>query len=367
VNLTCYYTSKQGFLRNLDLAQGSKSSKSRRISTILRICVAGAALYFVFRNEDFGELTGTLLGMNLWVFGGVVGILFFSQLIFVSRWWLLLRVQGIRINLWAAFKLHLLGLFYNNFLPTSVGGDVLRAWYVTKHTDKRLEAALSVFVDRVIGFSGLIAMAACFYWLVPVEGQAGQMEIDFKFDAIGALAKHGWTVAYVAGALVAILCILLITGKGRSALNKAWSFLRERGSRAAGKTSVAIRLYCRKPLAILLAYVLTFCCQATFIVGLYFAGRDLGMTAPFKYYFVFFPAAWVLGLLPVSIGGLGIWEGGLKIMFTQLASVTSEQAVALAVCHRVAWLIASLPGVVIHLAGAHLPKEFFVDDGGSVK
>jgi hypothetical protein len=53
-------------------------------------------------------------------------------------------------------------------------------------------------------------------------------------------------------------------------------------------------------------------------------------------------------------------------MFTQLASVTSEQAVALAVCHRVVWLIASLPGVIIHLAGAHLPKDFFIDEQGSI-
>jgi hypothetical protein len=48
-------------------------------------------------------------------------------------------------------------------------------------------------------------------------------------------------------------------------------------------------------------------------------------------------------------------------MFTKLASVSSEQAVALAVCHRVIWLIGSLPGVVIHLAGAHLPKELLND------
>ncbi len=348
------------------MAQGPKSKKRRRISTILRFCVAGVALYLVFRNEDLGKLTGTLLGMNLWVFVSVVAILFFSQFIFVSRWWLLLRVQGIKIKIWAAFKLHLLGLFYNNFLPSSVGGDVLRAWYVTKHTDKRLEAALSVFVDRIIGFSGLIAMAACFYWFVPVEGQGNQLEINFEFDTFRSLAEYGWIAVYAAGAFTAVLCLLLLTGKGRAVLKKAWLFLRDRGSRAAGKASNAIRIYCRKPLAILLAYVLTFCCQAVFIVGLWFAGRNLGMTAPLKYYFVFFPAAWVLGLLPVSVGGLGIWEGGLKIMFTQLASVTSEQAVALAVCHRVVWLIASLPGVIIHLAGAHLPKEFFVDDGNAV-
>ncbi len=71
--------------------------------------------------------------------------------------------------------------------------------------------------------------------------------------------------------------------------------------------------------------------------------------------------AWVFGAIPVSIGGVGVVEGFLVIMFTQFAGVEAEAALALALCQRIVWMITSLPGAAIHLIGAHLPKDFFVD------
>jgi len=132
----------------------AKGKKKKYISYILRFAVAAVALYIAFRGEDLGQVAEVLLGLKLWVLAAVLGIFFISQLIFVARWNMLLRVQSIKIGFWSAVRLHLLGLFYNNCLPTSVGGDFLRAWYVTRHTDKKLEAALSVFVDRAVGLTG---------------------------------------------------------------------------------------------------------------------------------------------------------------------------------------------------------------------
>ena len=94
-------------------------------------------------------------------------------------------------------------------------------------------------------------------------------------------------------------------------------------------------------------------------------GRNIGIECPAKYYFVFFPVAWMVGALPVSVGGIGIWEGVLILLFAA-AGVSDEKSGALALFHRALWLFGSLPGVIIHLSGAHLPKDFSVDyDGGS--
>ena len=83
-----------------------------------------------------------------------------------------------------------------------------------------------------------------------------------------------------------------------------------------------------------------------------------------KYYFVFFPIAWLLGALPISIGALGIWEGTLKLLFSKVA--VGADVSTLALSHRIIWLFGSLPGVFIHLLGAHLPKDFFIDYTKSV-
>ena len=99
------------------------------------------------------------------------------------------------------------------------------------------------------------------------------------------------------------------------------------------------------------------------IVGMWLIGRGIGVTAPAKYYFIFFPISWLLGALPISVGGAGVTELWLKTMFIEVCAVSSEHALALALCQRLVWLLGSLPGVAIHLVGAHLPKDFFVDYG----
>lgn len=340
---------------------GPKSKRNKYISYLLRISVAVAALYLTFRGEDLSRIGNTLLQLNPWIFAASLGIWFLSQLIFVARWLLLLRVQSVNIGYWAAFRLHLLGVFYNNCLPTSVGGDLLRAWYVTTHTDKKLEAALSVFVDRVIGLTGLIIMAFCCYWFIPA-GQEGQ-ELSFGLDLrfLQRLTEHGSTIGVLGAGVVIVLLAFISTARGRN-LVKGWSgALRKRAVLVMQKIHKAMGIYWRKKPALALAMLLSFCCQATFIVGMWLVGQEIGIDVHIKYYFVFFPVAWLLGALPISIGALGIWEGSLKLMFGKVAIGIDEPLSALALCHRIIWLLGSLPGVVIHLAGAHLPKEFFID------
>jgi uncharacterized protein (TIRG00374 family) len=119
-------------------------------------------------------------------------------------------------------------------------------------------------------------------------------------------------------------------------------------------------VYYKHKVALVFAFVLTFLCQSAVIVGMWLVGRDLGIQCPAKYYFVFFPLAWMIGALPITIGGFGLWESVLVLLFVSV-SVERDQAQALALVHRALWLFGSLPGVVIHLSGAHLPKEFSVD------
>jgi uncharacterized protein (TIRG00374 family) len=126
----------------------------------------------------------------------------------------------------------------------------------------------------------------------------------------------------------------------------------------------AVKLYSRSPVTILGTFGLTVILQALSIAGFCLLGRDLGIEIPVKYYFVFFPISWLIGTIPISIGGLGIMEGSLSIMFKSVG-VSGKNASAIAVCQRLVWWVSSLPGIFIHLSGTHLPSEkekFFVDE-----
>jgi hypothetical protein len=252
-----------------------------------------------------------------------------------------------------------------------VGGDLFRAWYVTTHTDKKLEAALSVFVDRIIGLTGMVIMAFCCYWFIPVDGQSERLTFSFNLNLLQRLNEYRWIFAALGAVFVLVLFAFSSSAKGRNLLRRAFRASCEQGRMAMRKIRNAIRIYCTKKLALVLAMLLTFCCQAIFIFGMWLVGREIGIEVHIKYYFVFFPIAWLLGALPISIGALGIWEGTLKLMFSRVAIGFDEHLSALALCHRIIWLFGSLPGVVIHLIGAHLPQrrelarespqDFFVD------
>lgn len=342
--------------------------KSKYISYLLRFIVAGAALYLAFRGENFTEVVDVLLGLNLWVFAGAMGIYIIGQLIFVARWSLLLKVQSIHIGFWPAVRLHLLGLFYNNCLPGALGGDLPRAWYVTKHTEKKLEAALSVFVDRVIGLIGMLIMAFGCYWFIPEESREEGFNgiFDFRFPnfdlKIGNRQLAIEDVIIWLGAAFAVVIVLLVSScRGRKLLERGFNIVRLHGASILGKVRQSIRIYCHKWPAVVGALLLTFCCQGLTVMAMWLIGREIGIDVPAKYYFIFFPVSWLLGAVPISVGGLGIMEGWLKMMFMRVGTISSKNALALALCQRLIFLIVSLPGAIIHLIGAHLPKDFFID------
>ncbi len=117
----------------------------------------------------------------------------------------------------AAIRLFFLGLFYNNLMPGSVGGDLVKAWYVTKHTDKRLEGVLSVFMDRVIGLFGMVLMAI-FTYLAFVWGQATIWGGTGKTGAPEGLAQFWGVVLWAVAAVGAVLAALLAHPASRARL-----------------------------------------------------------------------------------------------------------------------------------------------------
>ncbi|UCC96278.1 MAG: flippase-like domain-containing protein [Phycisphaerales bacterium] len=334
---------------------------SKTISHVARFCIAGGALYLAFRGEDLRQVAEVLLGLNLWIFAAAIAIYVIGQLIFVARWSLLLKVQSITIGFWPAVRLHFLGLFYNNCLPGAIGGDLPRAWYVTKHTDKKLEAALSVFVDRAVGLAGMLIMAFGCYWFVPEQSRETAFEFSFELGFLRGLSEHKRLLIGIGAGFALVIILATSHPKGRALLAGVFGGIRRRTAAVLTKARQSIRIYCHKWPAIVLALLLTFCCQGMHVVAMWLVGREIGIAAPAKYYFIFFPLSWLLGALPISVGGLGIMEGWLKVMFMQVGSISGKEALALALCQRLIMLLASLPGALIHTIGAHLPKDFFVD------
>jgi uncharacterized protein (TIRG00374 family) len=342
----------------------TKTKRSKNIFLFLRISVVTAGIIWVIvwvsRGERWSELTSIFHRINPGIFAVTLSIFVVGQVVVSFRWWLLLRTQSIFINLAAAVRLNFLGWFYNNFMPGSVGGDLLRAWYVTKHTDKRFEAALSVFVDRVIGLLSTLVIAGFFYILF-LRNQAETVTFTSQGGSLKFLVEYRWIIVLIVLLLVAAFCGMLLHRRGRIFLQKAWFQIRTLTRKAFDKLKNAVLIYASRPITILTTFLLTVSLQIAVITGFWLLGKNLGITVSLKYYYVFFTLTWVLGAFPISIGGAVVVEGTLAYLFVRYAGVDEELAFALVMCQRIVWILASLPGAVIHLVGAHLPKDFFID------
>jgi uncharacterized protein (TIRG00374 family) len=336
-----------------------KGKLGKNILMVVRFAVVfagiGWAVYWLSQEGRIGKVVELFKQLNPAIIAVALAAYIAGQLSVAVRWWILLRTQKIYISIWAAIKLFFLGLFYNNFMPSSVGGDVLRAWYVTKHTERKFEAVLSIFVDRLIGFIGSIVIAIVFYFFIPTKEP---MDFGMQGESLNFFSRYSNVLMGIAVIIVVSVLILLAVSKTRNYLNKLLQTGVEQIKVLFVKLFDAAVLYCKKPVQLLAVFVMTIALQIFTITGFWLAGRQIGVDVSLSYYLVFFTISWSIGMLPISFGGAVLVEGSMAAMFVKFALVKPEAALALALFQRVAWLLGSLPGALIHITGRHLPEGF---------
>jgi hypothetical protein len=311
------------------------------------------AIVWVSEPKRWKTLKNIFSNTSPLVFAIPLFMYFISQVVVGVRWWLLLRNQKIKIPLKKAVTLHLLGLFYNVFLPSAVGGDLIRAWYITKHTNHHFEAILSIFVDRVLGFFSMVILAFL-AWVIFLRKPLNIGLVKY-FDL---LSQYKLALILIFAALS--LLIIIIIYFARNLTKKLWSRTEALFLKVFQKGKNAAILYRKKPFTIISVILITMASQSILVISFWLLSTDMQISASLKYFLVFFPVSWVLGILP-SIGGAVFVEGGLVIMFTQFTAVSAEQAFALALLQRFIWILCGIPGMLVHLKGTHLPDDFSID------
>jgi len=326
-------------------------SWKKHLSLILRFSIAGLACWFVFKDFD----VATLSRLHIYTLLLAVGLFAGGVCLIGFRWWVLLRAQAIQIPVLLAIKLAFVGQFFTNFMPSSVGGDIARAWYITRYTHKKMQAVIGVAADRVIGLISTAILALFSYFVFLKDG--------INFSQIIKTNEGGnfFEKSPVSFAHVLLACLLLLgIGFVLSSYFDFQGFFRKSFKYLAHvfeQFKEVLRVYAHHPWILFFGLGLTIFLQSVIIFSLWLIGQNLGMSSGIQYYFIFFPMMWVISSLPLSIAGLGILEGGLVLLFVQITGAGEDAAKALALCQRLTWILASLPGMVVHLAGLHHSKE----------
>jgi uncharacterized protein (TIRG00374 family) len=318
------------------------------VSKKLRLAGSAALLAFLAWKTEWARVASAFAGLRAGWWLLAVALYAGTQVVSSLRWGLLARPLGFRQPLGRFIACYYVGMFFNLVLPTSVGGDVVRAWYLDGGGGRKLPAFLSVLADRVSGLLMLIVIACLGAACSPL-------------DLPPRVTRTVYGVAAAAGLGLAGLLAL-----ARSSVLSAQDSVPRTGWRAklvkllsAARALQAALL--PRPRLLLGTTLLSVAIQAANVVLLWLLGLALGADVPASYYWVLVPVVTLLTLVPVSVNGMGVREWGTVLMLAPLG-VGPETATALAFLWFATFGVVSLGGAVPYLLGRFHRFEVRPDD-----
>ena len=288
------------------------------LKALVRLGVSAALLYFVLRSIDLPSFWERVKSMNpAWILLALVAYAF-TQSISVWRWDRLLRAQHIEVERRRLTESIWVSMFFNNFLPSNIGGDVVRIADTAPAAGSKTLAMTVILVDRVLGLTALVIIAA-----------SGALVATLLGVHIPG-ARWLW-LASALGAVAAISVIAMpqLVGKavGRAlmpvrALNKPW--LTERAQRLED----AVIRFRNAPSAVAGAFAGAMVVQITLVAFYLLTAEGLSVPLPIFLGAVLIPVSLVVQMAPVSINGFGVREAVFAFFFRRFGLPT-DAAVAL--------------------------------------
>ena len=305
------------------------------VSTLVKLAITAALYAAVFYKTDIGEIWARLQTVSPgWVALGIVAYAG-GQCLSAWRWWLLLRPVQLRAPYSRMVSFYFIGMFFNHFLPTIVGGDAVKAILLARETGAPARSTMSVFMERNVGLFALLTIATAAAFVAPPVEVRG-----FNLLQLTLLVFAGFVAANIVLAsrpayrLVDYLVAMTPLARMRSRAASLYDALVPyRDARWRGLVAAATAQ--------------SFLFQAVVILVVFLNAEALDVHPPIASLAVFVPLISLAGMLPISVNGLGLREALYVLLFGRIG-IASDAAVSMAVLYFAVTLVASLPGGIVY-------------------
>lgn len=333
-------------------AKGMTPAKARLWFWLRFVAVAGI-LWWVIHKNGRGRIVETLLSADPgWV--ALAAVLFFvSILLGAWQWFLLLRFQGIDLGYLACFRTYYSGMFLNNFLPGTVGGDAMRVYEVHKRSEGLGKAVAATFLDRLMGFFSLSLMSVVAVAVTLWKGTLDQAVFRHLLYAVGV----------VFACFVLVLCLLL----SRRLISVTHAAIRWTGMKwlddAYGKVQETLRAYHARRRQMAFVILVSLAVQILRVSVHWASSVALGIQVDLAFFFTFIPIIALVGVIPINLGGWGLPQSLGTYLYTLPGVIAGAlpdpkvAAAALAFLPSVVGLVVMLGGGFYFVAGTRVPKE----------
>ncbi len=286
----------------------------RTILLVLRIVVSVSLIAFLVRTQfkDFSTAIDTLRlshkGLLLLSFSTHIAGVWITA----ERWRILLKAQDVRLGVGSLSVTVLIGFFFNNFLPTSIGGDVFRVYDSSKKANMPIEKSASiVLVER---FSGIVsaatfAIAALFLGFTAI----GDQSVIFPI-----------VIFFIISLAVGFLIINPSVFKLDRLVNRI-GFLRRIREKLVNVYQT-LKSFKKSKIVLVQALLYGLLLQFMVILNYFLAARALGIELGLVTFIFLVPVVLVIAMLPISIGGMGLRENSTVFILVALGVINEDAA-----------------------------------------
>lgn len=299
-----------------------------------RVVVSGTLITYLLYKVDIRSIFSSLNSVNLFWLALAFSLIFVGNLISGYRWQLLLTTQDIHVPLKTLISSLLVGRFFNNFLPSTIGGDIMRVYDTSKYSKNTAVSMTVILIERLTGFLALLLIAA--------------FALVFGFHTIGDTFLLWVLIGFFSLILLLFLGLFNATLSGQ--IRKIFDF--RALSRIKGKIDKvyqALNLYKSKRKDLLVTFLLGLALQVAAVAHYYLIGLALGLNVSMLYFFIIIPLILLILLLPVSINGIGVRENAYVLFFAKIG-VEGSISIALSWLAFAMILIIGIIGGVIYAA-----------------
>ena len=265
------------------------------ITTAVKGLVSVLLLIYLFKKVDLREVWQLLQQVNVTYLFIALVLYTIGQVMCAYRWKILARLMDFHNSLKEFVVYYFAGMFFSLFLPTLIGGDVGKCYYLARGNKKTLQSVISVLADRGTGLIAVILISGFSLYLI---------------DGFKIPEKLFWGVLAANVILIVLFLIPFF-------LSNHLSFL--------GKTISLSLTYWKSPWSLFKSILISFVFQLLIIVIHILIGLSLDLGISWKYYLFLIPLVTAASMLPVSFSGLGIREGAY-VYFLSLVNISQPKA-----------------------------------------
>ncbi len=290
--------------------------QKKTLFLLLKISLSVALILWITQDVALDSVFAVITDSSGSLLILAFSLFFIGYVIAAFRWRTLIRVQDGDAPVFFLVRSFMVALFFNNFLPSTVGGDVVRMYDSWRLGNSKTDAVTVVLVDRFLG----VIVLFCFALLALVFDETVAGEVPFI---------TAWVTAGLAGMGIATWLFLKIPVSTMQRLSFAKNGVMARVGGILEKVHRSFQAYRQAPSAILRALGLSVLLQVNVVVHFILVARAVGIDVPAESMFLIIPVAVFIMMVPISINAIGVREAVFVFLFS-LYGVQSVEALAFA-------------------------------------